>query len=204
MNIWTTFLIPALLLSLDCDRQPQTEDRIASSPDSTRPLETTAAGGGSGFAAMPQQDDQLGPARRPKLIAHLLDGSHIVGIPTCDAIAVRTPCGSFDLPFMDLPSIDFGPGEDSLRHQGIGSQLLVALRDLDDPCTCVPYTHLETFYGRAGFVPLEEHNMPDFLRARAVEYRARGLSVLVMKREPEMGAPDTEVCARKRGDGRAT
>jgi hypothetical protein len=79
--------------------------------------------------------------------------------------------------------------------KGIGAQLLAALREIDEPCYCVPYAHLEAFYARAGFVLIEE-GFPDFLRARAVDYRAKGLSVPVMKRKPLAGAAEQDVCAR--------
>jgi GNAT superfamily N-acetyltransferase len=70
------------------------------------------------------------------------------------------------------------------RGRGIGRQLLRALvADLGtDECLCVPYTHLTSFYGAAGFVEIPEENAPPFLRYRVAGYRTRGLSVLVMRR----------------------
>ena len=69
-------------------------------------------------------------------------------------------------------------------RQGIGTQLLRAFeRTLDTrDCLCIPYTHLVSFYGLAGFTPLEEATAPAFLQERLANYRARGRSVLVMRR----------------------
>ena len=39
----------------------------------------------------------------------------------------------------------------ALRRQGIGTRLLDALQDIEEPCYCVPHAYLEGFYGRAGF-----------------------------------------------------
>ena len=70
------------------------------------------------------------------------------------------------------------------RRQGIGRRLLQALTDVSEPCYCVPYAYLAHFYGQAGFVLLAEAETPGLLRARAAEYRRRGLDVVVMGRRP--------------------
>jgi GNAT superfamily N-acetyltransferase len=76
------------------------------------------------------------------------------------------------------------------RRRGVGSQLLAAfVADLAGAeCHCIPYTHLVGFYGAGGFAIVEEADAPAFLQARLAEYRARGLSVLVMRR-PAGAAP---------------
>lgn len=48
---------------------------------------------------------------------------------------------------------------------------------------CLPYSHLEKFYGLIGFKPLDETFVPFFLQTRLREYRSRGLEVLCMRRE---------------------
>jgi GNAT superfamily N-acetyltransferase len=70
------------------------------------------------------------------------------------------------------------------QRRGLGSQLLSAfVADLHDvECYCVPYSHLCTFYARAGFEPLTDTGVPKFLCERLIAYRARGLDVLVMRR----------------------
>jgi len=83
----------------------------------------------------------------------------------------------------------------ALRRQGIGTRLLDALQDIEEPCYCVPHAYLEGFYGRAGFVSLEKAEMPPFLRTRATQYRAKGLDVIVMKREPAAAGRPTR-CSR--------
>jgi hypothetical protein len=107
-------LFSVLLLALACGQRPNTEEQIAQSPDSVHPPPIEVARSGSGVRAKPQASNQTRSADRPKLIAHLKDGSQIVGIPRCDVVSVRTAHGSLDLPFADLLSIDFKPGSDSL------------------------------------------------------------------------------------------
>jgi len=70
------------------------------------------------------------------------------------------------------------------HRQGIGSRLLARfVKDLDEtPCYCVPYSHLQAFYGRGGFMPISEETAPQFLRERLAAYRSRGLNMLVMYR----------------------
>lgn len=49
------------------------------------------------------------------------------------------------------------------RRQGIGSRLLQALAQFDEPCFCVPHAYLERFYGAAGFSRLRGAEVPAFL-----------------------------------------
>jgi GNAT superfamily N-acetyltransferase len=77
------------------------------------------------------------------------------------------------------------------RRRGIGSRLLrafvAALGGAE--CVCIPYTHLTGFYGSEGFATLADADAPAFLQVRLAECRARGLSVLVMRRPGDAG-PD--------------
>ncbi len=114
MTISTNILIPLALLAIDCSQRTQTEDRIAQSPDSTHLLQATAAQEGLGRSGKSPGGIQIDSNRRLKLVAHLTDGSQIVGIPKCEAITVRTAYGDLDLPFVDLLTIDFTAGKDSL------------------------------------------------------------------------------------------
>jgi N-acetylglutamate synthase-like GNAT family acetyltransferase len=70
------------------------------------------------------------------------------------------------------------------RRSGVGSQLLsVFVDDLrDTECYCVPYAHLQTFYGQSGFLTVAETAAPKFLRDRMHGYRQRGLDVCLMRR----------------------
>lgn len=70
------------------------------------------------------------------------------------------------------------------RRRGIGMRMLRAfVADLGGgECWCIPYTHLTGFYGTEGFTTVPDADAPAFLRARLAEYRARGLSVLIMRR----------------------
>lgn len=80
----------------------------------------------------------------------------------------------------------------ALRRRGIGIRLLDALQDIEEPCYCVPHAYLQGFYGRVGFVSLQAEEMPAFLCSRAAEYRAEGLDVVVMKREPKAAGRSTK------------
>jgi GNAT superfamily N-acetyltransferase len=78
------------------------------------------------------------------------------------------------------------------QRRGVGAQLLEFfvshLHGMS--CYCVPYSHLQAFYGRAGFAPLTQELVPAFLPERVASYRARGLDVLVMRRLA--ATPETE------------
>jgi hypothetical protein len=63
--------------------------------------------------------------------------------------------------------------------------MLSALAALHEPCACVPHARLEQFYARAGFRARPDGSGPAFLDERAACYRARGLRVLVMHRNPQ-------------------
>jgi GNAT superfamily N-acetyltransferase len=69
------------------------------------------------------------------------------------------------------------------QRRGLGSRLLRAfVADLHDvECYCVPYSHLASFYAQAGFAPVADGGMPQFLCERVIAYRRRGLDVLVMR-----------------------
>ncbi len=70
------------------------------------------------------------------------------------------------------------------QGQGIGSQLLAACT----PCVagtnvfCLPHTHLEMFYARAGYARIPDAYLPPVLAWRLAAYRARGLDVIAMRR----------------------
>lgn len=70
------------------------------------------------------------------------------------------------------------------RRRGVGAALLrtfvAGLGGAE--CFCIPYTHLVGFYGAGGFATLPDADAPAFLRERLAEYRAQGLSVLIMRR----------------------
>ena len=66
------------------------------------------------------------------------------------------------------------------QGQGIGTKLLLAFQtyvdqqDLD-PVYCLPYAHLEKFYGQIGFVKIEDQELPAFLKLRVEAYRRKRL-----------------------------
>ena len=72
----------------------------------------------------------------------------------------------------------------AFRRQGVGSRLLSAcIPFLNAGRTfCLPYTHLVSFYGGAGFGIVEPSELPAFLAARLSSYLARGQQVLAMCR----------------------
>ena len=70
------------------------------------------------------------------------------------------------------------------QRRGVGARLLAAFEaDLPDrPCLCVPYSHLETFYGSIGFERIAEELAPPFLQERLAAYRAQGRAMMIMRR----------------------
>ena len=72
------------------------------------------------------------------------------------------------------------------QRQGLGSRILQQLEHElgPNPCYCLPYEHLRTFYGQAGFKQLAT-NLPLILDQRLAEYSARGLAVVAMFRNSQ-------------------
>lgn len=77
---------------------------------------------------------------------------------------------------------------DSLcRQKGVGKQLLKAFGDYLDTnkiknVFCLPYTHLENFYGIINFNIVEANEVPKFLADRAAIYTQNGTHTLFMRR----------------------
>jgi N-acetylglutamate synthase-like GNAT family acetyltransferase len=72
-----------------------------------------------------------------------------------------------------------------MRRQGIGARLLQAIEPEigERECFCIPHRYLRSFYGRIGFVEMDEAEVPSFLRERCAEYkRDYGLDVIIMRR----------------------
>lgn len=75
----------------------------------------------------------------------------------------------------------------SFQKQGIGSLLLKTFAKYLDQnkiknVFCLPYTHLEKFYGSVGFELAPEKTVPEFLIQRSLEYKNRGTVTLYMRR----------------------
>jgi GNAT superfamily N-acetyltransferase len=70
------------------------------------------------------------------------------------------------------------------RGAGVGGALLDAASAIigERRCWCIPFAHLRTFYGRAGFSKAGLTETPPFLAARSARYSARGHAVVIMKR----------------------
>ncbi|NYE60177.1 N-acetylglutamate synthase-like GNAT family acetyltransferase [Duganella sp. 1224] len=70
------------------------------------------------------------------------------------------------------------------QRQGIGTRLLAAcLPHLNQrEAYCLPYAHLASFYGTAGFAMVDSAALPDFLAARLASYLAKGQEVIAMRR----------------------
>ncbi len=71
--------------------------------------------------------------------------------------------------------------ERNYRQQGLGTQMLHRLEKhmRDQDCYCLPWTHLETFYGKVGFKTVDDADTPDFLRERLAQSQNKML-------DPEM------------------
>lgn len=76
-----------------------------------------------------------------------------------------------------------------LRSRKIGARILSRFAQyLDDnnlgPTYCIPYSHLDRFYGLAGFKVIKESDAPVFLQERIREYRGRSIDAfLIMRRD---------------------
>ncbi len=70
------------------------------------------------------------------------------------------------------------------QRQGVGRRLLALVaREIDaEPCYCLPYSWLVSFYGEAGFSRISAEEAPAFLAARYARYVAGGQDVIVMRR----------------------
>jgi len=69
------------------------------------------------------------------------------------------------------------------RHQKLGSALLDYLQDQLDAieCYCFPYTHLQAFYTRAGFLPCKPEHAPQSITDKYNRYLANGKDICLMK-----------------------
>ena len=69
-----------------------------------------------------------------------------------------------------------------LRSQGQGAALLTACKTQlsAQPCYCFAFSYLESFYQSAGFVTLEDNQLPESLRTRINRYRQSGKSLTPM------------------------
>lgn len=76
-----------------------------------------------------------------------------------------------------------------LRSQKIGVKILedFALyldKNSIGPTYCIPYGHLEKFYGLIGFKIIKEEDGPDFLQKRVQEYREKSSDTfMIMRRD---------------------
>ncbi|MFK0572362.1 GNAT family N-acetyltransferase [Endozoicomonas sp.] len=76
------------------------------------------------------------------------------------------------------------------RRQGIGSRLLnQTMKDMKSlasaTCWCYPYSHLETFYRRAGFIFPEIESIPSDILQPYQRYQQQGQDFLLMARFPQ-------------------
>jgi N-acetylglutamate synthase-like GNAT family acetyltransferase len=73
---------------------------------------------------------------------------------------------------------------DDQQRRGLGRKILLAVEEWigDAECFCLPYTHLERFYGTMGFELVPPKELPEHLQKRMADYSDRGLSVIGMKR----------------------
>jgi|TARA_A100001391_G_scaffold165205_1_gene125064 predicted N-acetyltransferase YhbS len=74
---------------------------------------------------------------------------------------------------------------EAYRGKRIGMALLRYLADDlgNKPCFCLPYSHLEAFYGIAGFQVANDSEIPLFLAERKHAYLHRGMDVVSMVRQ---------------------
>lgn len=77
--------------------------------------------------------------------------------------------------------------DSSCRQQGVGRTLLEAFANYLDKnkirnVFCLPYTHLENFYGMINFKVVVAEEVPQFLIDRSTTYSKSGTNSLYMRR----------------------
>lgn len=74
-----------------------------------------------------------------------------------------------------------------VQRKGLGRQLLQACTPyLDDGVAyCLPYAHLQAFYGAVGFQAVGLEALPDFLAQRLRGYLGEGQAIIAMRRTAE-------------------
>lgn len=87
----------------------------------------------------------------------------------------------------DTPMLRTMHVDSTCRHLGIGRRLLEAFSNYLDNnkvhnVFCLPYLHLEKFYGLINFKIVEATEAPKFLVNRAAEYAQNGTHTLFMRR----------------------
>lgn len=75
----------------------------------------------------------------------------------------------------------------SLRSQKIGAQILESFAQYLDknnlkPTYCIPYSHLEKFYGLIEFQKIDEAEAPLFLKERIQTYREKSSDTFIVMR----------------------
>jgi N-acetylglutamate synthase-like GNAT family acetyltransferase len=78
-----------------------------------------------------------------------------------------------------------------VQRRGVGRRLLEQLVSQlgDEECFCIPYPHLEQFYGLVGFRKISPEEAPVFLRERLVRYQ-KDKSFILMRRPGELRCAD--------------
>ncbi|WP_438462669.1 GNAT family N-acetyltransferase [Marinomonas sp. PE14-40] len=78
------------------------------------------------------------------------------------------------------------------RKQGLGQRLLTALNSdstqplSTKPCYCFAFTHLESFYQKAGFTSISADELPTRLKARFTAYTQSGKALIPMRHIPSL------------------
>ena len=77
--------------------------------------------------------------------------------------------------------------DSTFRKRGIGLRLLQAFAQYLDEnhiqnVYCLPYTHLDRFYGQINFQIVQDDEVPLFLKIRSGEYAKKGTNTLFMRR----------------------
>jgi GNAT superfamily N-acetyltransferase len=73
------------------------------------------------------------------------------------------------------------------RGRGVGKAILGSLISEmgSRECYCIPSSYLRHFYASKGFDEIKPSGAPSFLRNRLKDYRARGLDVILMRKNQE-------------------
>jgi len=73
--------------------------------------------------------------------------------------------------------------EHTLRGQNLGSSLLEFVHQHTQlPIYCFPYSHLQSFYERAGYTLVSPNDLPNDLNQLFTRYKGKGENILAMAR----------------------
>ena len=84
---------------------------------------------------------------------------------------------------------------DSYKKKGYGSELLNHIESTykNQTLYCIPFAHLNKFYGKIGFEVIPKKEFPSLLKSRIHKYQKNGSNVIAMKRLAKSQTTDRKI-----------